>query len=110
MLGNQISAKELSALLAGNFAESIIVDVRTPEEFAKGAIATAKNMPVDNIMNYVDELKKYKYIYVYCLSGGRSQLAVAQLSAANLPAEIYNLTSGLLAWRKDGLQKAYDSK
>lgn len=103
MLGNQISAKELSALLVSGLPESIIVDVRTPEEFAKGAIATAQNMPVDTIMSYVDELKKYKSIYVYCLSGGRSQLAVAQLSAANLPAQIYNLTSGLLAWRKEGL-------
>lgn len=102
MTGKQISAEELYVLMNQGIPESIIVDVRTPAEFAKGAIAGAKNIPVDEIMNQVDALREYKKIYLYCLSGGRSQLALAQLAAAGLTDELYSLSSGLLAWRKLG--------
>ena len=100
MTGKQISAEELYALINQGMPESIIVDVRTPAEFAKGALVGAKNMPVDEIMNQVDALRSYKKIYLYCLSGGRSQLALAQLATAGLTDELYSLSSGLLAWRK----------
>ncbi len=103
MTGKQISAEELSTLInQGLPSDSLIVDVRTPEEFAKGAIAGAKNMPVDQIMSQVDALRAYKKIYFYCLSGGRSQLAIAQLAGSGLTDELYTVTSGLLAWRKLG--------
>lgn len=82
--------------------DSAIIDVRTPAEFEKGAIAGAKNIPVDTILNQLDQLRSYKKIYLYCLSGGRSQLALTQLEHSGLDAELYNLASGLLAWRKQG--------
>lgn len=102
MLGKQISAEELYTLMNQGMSDSIIIDVRTPAEFAKGAIAGAKNMPVDEIMTQVDALRNYKKIYLYCLSGGRSQLALAQLASSGLTEDIFSLTSGLLAWRKLG--------
>lgn len=103
MTGKQISAEELQALISGGLGDdSILVDVRTPAEFEKGAIAGAKNMPVDTIANQIDQLRPYKKIYLYCLSGGRSQLALTQLEHSGLDAELYNLASGLLAWRKQG--------
>jgi rhodanese-related sulfurtransferase len=103
MLGQQISAEELHALIVqGLPSDSIVVDVRMPVEFEKGAIAGAINIPVDTIASQVDQLRPYKKIYLYCLSGGRSQLAFAQLESMQLPAELYNVTSGLLAWRKNG--------
>ena len=102
MTGKQISAEELYALINQGMLESIIIDVRTPAEFAKGAIAGAKNMPVDGIMTQVDALRGYKKIYLYCLSGGRSQLALAQLASSGLTEELYSLTNGILTWRKLG--------
>lgn len=106
MTGKQISAEELYALMNQEMPDSIIVDVRSPAEFAKGAIMGAKNMPVDEIMTQVDVLRSYKKIYLYCLSGGRSQLSLAQLSASGLTDQLYSLTSGLLAWRKLGFPLA----
>lgn len=103
MTGKQIAAEELQALISGGLdSDSIIVDVRTPAEFEKGAIAGAKNMPVDVILNQIDKLRPYKKIYLYCLSGGRSQLATAQLEQTDLQADLFNVVSGLLAWRKNG--------
>lgn len=98
----EISAQELHALLDTDMSDSIVVDVRTPEEFAKGAIVGAKNIPVDQIFANIDALRPYRKIYLYCLSGGRSQIALATLVSAKLDAELYSLTSGILAWRGAG--------
>jgi rhodanese-related sulfurtransferase len=103
MTGKQISAEELQMLITNGLEnDSAIIDVRTPAEFEKGAIAGAKNIPVDTILNQLDQLRPYKKIYLYCLSGGRSQLAMAQLEQTDLQAEMFNVVSGLLAWRKSG--------
>ncbi len=103
MIGRQISAEVLHGFVEqGMPSNSVIIDVRTPAEFTKGAIVGAKNIPVDMIMSHVDELRPYQKIYLYCLSGGRSQLALAQLESAGFSAELYNLTNGLLGWRAKG--------
>lgn len=102
MATNQISAQDLHALIEQGMTDSIIVDVRTNEEFKKGAIPGAVNMPVDKLAIYTDKLATYKKIYLYCLSGGRSEFAYNQLMTLGLKGEIYNLTSGLLSWRKAG--------
>jgi rhodanese-related sulfurtransferase len=102
MIGKQISAEELYAIVNRKIPESLVVDVRTPAEFSKGAIAGAKNIPVDEIVAHKDLLAKYKNIYFYCFSGSRSQLAIAQLANMGLTDGMYSLVSGLLAWRKLG--------
>ncbi len=103
MVGEQISVEQLQAYIsAGLPADSLILDVRTPEEFSKGAISGAVNIPVDELADKIESLSGYKKIYINCLSGGRSQMAIAMLSAAGLTAELYNVTSGILAWRAAG--------
>ena len=103
MIGQQISATELNELIKKGLSnDEVIIDVRTPNEYAKGKISGALNIPVDTILAATDKLKNYKKIYIYCLSGGRSQLAIALLKAQKFPVELCDLTSGLLAWRKGG--------
>lgn len=103
MVGKQISAKELHMIIEqGVPTSSIIVDVRTSGEFTRGKIAGAINIPVDEILFHVNSLSSYKNIYLYCLSGSRSELALLQLTSSNISCNLYNLTSGLLAWRKEG--------
>ena len=60
---------------------SILLDVRTPEEFADGHIHGAINIPNENIgENDIAELPdKEQRIYVYCRSGNRSKQASAKL-------------------------------
>ena len=59
----------------------ILLDVRTPEEFADGHIPGAINIPNENIgENDIAELPdKEQRIYVYCRSGNRSKQASAKL-------------------------------
>ena len=61
-------------------AEPIIVDVRTPGEFAGGAYPGAKNIPLDELPSRINELgDKSRDITVYCASGARSAYAQRML-------------------------------
>lgn len=62
---------------------SILLDVRTREEFASKHIPHAINVPLDEIDTYQPENKKY---FVYCQSGRRSMIAVQQLQQKGVDA------------------------
>lgn len=51
---------------------ALIVDVRTPQEFAGGHAKGAINIPLDQIPNSLQQLKDKKHIIVCCRSGARS--------------------------------------
>ncbi len=53
----------------------ILVDVRTPEEYAFGHIPTAINIPVSDIASRPPTADKKALIIVYCRSGSRSGTA-----------------------------------
>lgn len=70
-------------------AGAVLVDVRSPGEFAGGAITGAKNIPVDQLGHRIGELKGAKTVVVYCRSGGRSASAASVLGQAGF--EVYDL-------------------
>lgn len=68
---------------------AIIVDVRTPQEYKSGHIKGSKNIPLDALPTYVDDLKaKGRPIITCCRSGARSRAAVGLLKARGI--ESYN--------------------
>ncbi len=61
---------------------ALIVDVRTPQEFAAGNISGSVNIPLAEIENRLDEFgSKNGYIIVYCRTGNRSGRAEAFLKS-----------------------------
>ena len=66
---------------------AVVLDVRTPEEFATGHLDTAKNIPVDGLADKMSDVQtlvggdKSKPIVVYCAKGGRAAKAKAALEA-----------------------------
>ena len=62
--------------------DCIILDVRTPEEFAEGHIPNAINFPVERMTSAeMPQLPdKNQLILVYCRSGNRSKTASKQLA------------------------------
>lgn len=61
-------------------AGALLVDVRTPGEFAAGHIDGALNIPVDQIEARAKELgARDRPVVVYCRSGARSAAAAATL-------------------------------
>lgn len=71
----------------------VLLDVRTPGEFADGHIAGAVSLPVQNIaQGQLPSATKSQNIYVYCLSGGRSGQAASILKSAGY-TDVINLGS-----------------
>jgi len=63
-------------------AKQLIVDVRTREEFARGAFPGAVNIPLDELEFRIDEIgAKDKKIILYCASGSRSAHAAKFLGS-----------------------------
>jgi phage shock protein E len=86
-------------LVAGN-VDHVLIDVRTPEEFAGEHIDGAININVEEIHQRLSEIPTDKPIVVYCRSGNRSAQA-AQVLDTNGFANIYDL-GGITAWKNAG--------
>jgi len=66
---------------------AIILDVRTKKEWDNGHIENAMHIPLDDLHNRVDDLKKLnKPIITCCQSGVRSGKAAQFLNLNNLEA------------------------
>lgn len=69
----------------------VVLDVRTPGEFASGHLKNAKNLDLmsGQFAAAVAKLDKSKTYYLYCASGGRSASAAGML-ASNGFEKVYN--------------------
>jgi phage shock protein E len=64
-------------------AGALVVDVRTPEEFAEEHFRNALNIPVDQLQQRITEFgEKNKPLVLYCASGARSAYATKMLRSA----------------------------
>jgi rhodanese-related sulfurtransferase len=82
----------------------LILDVRTPHEFAEGRVPGSKNIPFDQIMAHAQELRKYTTVYLYCRAGSRSSAAYATLLALGLNNLICIDDGGFPDWEAQGFQ------
>ncbi len=58
-------------------SNTVLIDVRTKEEYAEGHIPGSINIELDEIEKIVDIIKdKNSHIYLYCRSGHRSGIAL----------------------------------
>ena len=80
---------------ARNDPNAVVLDVRTADEYARGHIEGAVNIPLDQIDRAAAELTGRK-LYVHCASGARSRKAVAALKAAGFP-DAENI-GGIVSW------------
>jgi rhodanese-related sulfurtransferase len=78
--------------------QSILLDVRTPEEFKESRIPGSVNRDVMDATFYehAKVLDKSKTYFVYCRSGGRSRQACSILN--NLGFTVINLAGGIMGW------------
>ena len=69
-----------------------LVDVRTPREYASGALPGAINLPVQYVAVAHEHLDPERPVIVYCRSGSRSEMARMILASMGF-AEVLNLGS-----------------
>jgi phage shock protein E len=82
----------------------VVLDVRTPKEFAAGHIAGATNINclAADFGKAITGLATNQVYLVHCAVGGRSTQALPKLEQLQLPS-IYHLDGGIKAWEKAGL-------
>lgn len=84
--------------------EMLILDVRSPEEYADGHVPGAINIPHNDVASQIDSILKFKTqpVVVYCRSGYRATKAMKVLSKYQFE-DIRHLDGDMQGWRKAGL-------
>ena len=87
------------------FGEVQLIDVRTPNEFAKGHLHNAKNINFydANFDIQIDDLDKSIPVILYCKSGRRSAKCFSKLNSKGFKI-IYDLQGGISLWEIEGRQ------
>lgn len=80
-----------------------LIDVRTPEEFAAGALPNAVNIDYKaaDFKDKMGQLDKTKPVFLYCAKGGRSADAAAICTEIGF-TEVYDMQGGYTAWSAAG--------
>ena len=96
----ETSARELHSML-GHKGKVLVLDVRTPEEYAKGHIPEAVNVPIDSLAGKIHEMhvSKETTIVTACDHGGRSSRAAMELRKLGYLATSF---CRIESWQKDG--------
>tara|TARA_B100001115_G_C15751812_1_gene367688 strand:- start:536 stop:814 length:279 start_codon:yes stop_codon:yes gene_type:complete len=66
-----------------------LVDVRTPLEFQGGSVVGAINIPMNEVVARIDELRKMEPLVVFCRSGNRSEQVMHYLRKQGV-VEVWN--------------------
>lgn len=97
----RISAQELNNI----DKDILLIDVRTPEEYASGHLENAINIDFkgSDFKNRIAELNKDEDVYVYCKMGGRSGNTAKMMESMGFE-KVYDLKGGILQWNKEGFK------
>ena len=99
-----MTMQELYNLYKHLGAGEIVLDVRTPEEFAEAHVPGAINIDHEDVGRHAEKLKKYKTVYIHCRSGKRSLIAYDDLAAAGLNNLVCVTGSGMMDWLEAGYE------
>ena len=79
-------------------AAPVVIDVRTPDEYASGHIPGAVNIPFDQVAQRIAEIDAPHGVALYCMVGPRARKGESALLAAGYE-KIFHLDGGLAAWQ-----------
>lgn len=94
-----IEALALKALLERD-SGVLVLDVRSPAEYAAGHITGARNLPLDRLPEALGELARGRPIVTVCGKGGGRSEAAAALLRENGFEPVRSLCGGMTAWDK----------
>lgn len=99
-----VSPAAAEAFLAEAPDDVVILDVRTPEEFAEGHIEGAVNIDIyePTFADDIGALDREAPYVVYCRSGNRSEQATALMGDLGFES-VQDVDGGVVAWSEAGL-------
>ena len=94
----QLKSPEVKEVLKKN-KSIVILDVRTPEEFAAGHLKGAKNIDIKqpNAYSKIDKLNTKTTYLVYCRTNHRSGMAVEYMMKKGFK-NVYQMMDGFPGW------------
>ena len=84
-----------------NSENSLIIDVRTQDEFNDGHIENSLNFNIYDAVKFIEEiskLDKQASVHVYCKSGVRSLKACEIIKGMGF-SKVFNLIGGITEWK-----------
>ncbi len=96
-----IAPADLAATLASDNAP-LLLDVRTPEEFARGHVPGALLIPIQELEERLHQIAAYRErgVVAYCESGGRANRALDILAGAGFQ-NLALLEGSMSRWRDE---------
>jgi rhodanese-related sulfurtransferase len=98
-----VTANQARKLLQerGGKADFVVLDVRTPAEFAGGHLPGAVNLDIQShdFETRLTGLDRGKTYLVYCRSGNRSTKAVQAMERLEFP-RVLHMRAGMIGWEK----------
>ncbi|MEH6433640.1 rhodanese-like domain-containing protein [Massilia sp. DD77] len=100
--GKRVSPLQATQMI--NRGKTLVLDVRSADEFAAGHVRDAKHVPLADLANRLGELEKSKSrpVVIVDQNGSRADKAARQLAAAGFE-DAHALEGGLAAWSAAGL-------
>ena len=97
-----VNTTQLTQLV--NHKDAVLIDTRKAEDYQKGHIVNAINMPLADLVSGNIPIDKYKdkTVIAYCVSGMSSKTACKYLLKAGIK-NVCNLTGGINGWINEKL-------
>ncbi len=96
-----LAVEEFEQALRAHATEAVVLDVREPEEYERGHIPAARNLPLRSIIEAAPSLDRERPLFLVCRSGRRSTRAMNWLLELGFP-RVCNLKGGTLSWQARG--------
>ncbi|SDH34553.1 rhodanese-like domain-containing protein [Alteribacillus bidgolensis] len=80
------------------YRKAQLIDVREPREFNGGHILGARNIPLSQLKQRINEIRQDQPVYLYCQSGGRSRQAARIIKKQRGTDNIFHLKKGFKKW------------
>ena len=95
-IGADVAAQRLASS-----APPLVVDVRTPAERAQKQIAGSVHIPLNRLLERIDEIPADRPVLVHCAGGYRSSIAASLLQRVGR-THVSELAGGIAAWEAAG--------
>lgn len=95
----EISVQQLKSMMDAN-EDFQLIDVR--EEYEKDICEIGGELiPMGEVADNVDKIRKDKKVVMHCRSGKRSASIIQMLEQAHGYKNLYNLKGGIMAWTEE---------
>jgi rhodanese-related sulfurtransferase len=101
----EVSVQELATYLDGgthsrsDSAGIVVIDVREPEEYARGHVPGAINLAQAELASHLDDIPRDRPLFLICRTGQRSRRSAQFLQQAGISGAV-NVAGGTAAWMR----------